>query len=39
VENDAQSSAGRLKRLDGLAYLLDNSIPIPARARGWGSTR
>jgi hypothetical protein len=29
VENDAQSSAGRLKRLDSLAYLLDNSIPIP----------
>ncbi len=29
MHNDAQGSAGRLKRLDGLAYLLDNSIPIP----------
>lgn len=29
MQNDAQSNAGRLKRLDGMAYLLDNSIPIP----------
>ena len=29
MQNEAQSSAGKLKRLDGLAYLLDNSIPIP----------
>jgi len=35
-ERDPAASTGELRRLDALAYLLDNSIPIPGTGRRVG---